>query len=506
MKKKAAYLIAQHWDALIASAAAVLTIYYLTRFSGIGLSPDSIAYSSAAINLLAKGALVDFNNLPLVDFPAGYPFFLAFFSSLFHSNPITIAPLLNSVLYVGIILMSSVLMQGFENNARWYRVAVLSILATSPCLWEVYEMLWSETWFIFLVLLFMLVWRWYSKRQDIISLMVFALIAALAFVTRFAGITIVATGVTLILFDGAMGVAKKTKHILLFVLAAVSLVVWNLLHNHYAAGTLAGVREKALRTIGDNVLDFGTVIGSWLPFLNNRPLLAAIVFICILLMAIVVVLYRFLQQQFYHRNETVLALFFVVYAVFIIAVSSVSRFETLSSRLLSPIYIPFILVPSFWLLGFIKQKNKLQKTGVIVLLVCVYAATMFHQYQQNAQNWEGIADAGIPGYSEAQWTDSPLVKYINEHKSLFNQPIYADANDGLFYLTGLQALPLPHKEVAKEKTKLLQNPQLIVVWFNDGENTDLIDISFIQSKKQLIKRLEFSDGAIYFFANPIARP
>lgn len=74
-KKKAAYLLTQHYDALIASAAAVLTIYYLTRFSGIGLSPDSIAYSSAAINLLAKGALVDFNNLPLVDFPAGYPFF-----------------------------------------------------------------------------------------------------------------------------------------------------------------------------------------------------------------------------------------------------------------------------------------------------------------------------------------------------------------------------------------------------------------------------------------------
>ncbi len=501
MKKKAAYLLTQHYDALIASAAAVLTIYYLTRFSGIGLSPDSIAYSSAAINLLAKGALVDFNNLPLVDFPAGYPFFLAFFSSIFHSNPITIAPILNSILYVGVILMSSVLMQGFENNARWYRVAVLSILATSPCLWEVYEMLWSETWFVFLVLLFMLVWRWYGKRHDIISLMVFALIAALAFVTRFAGITIVATGAVLILFDGALNMVKKIKQLLLFVLMGVSLVVWNLLHNHYAAGSLAGVREKALRSIADNLLDIGTVIGSWLPFLNNRPLIGAIIFLLILLLATVIVVYRLLQQQFYHSNETVLALFFVVYAVFIIAVSSISRFETLSSRLLSPIYIPFILVGSFWILRFIKQKTNLQKTGIIVLLICVYTATLFHQYQQNAENWEGIADAGIPGYSELQWKDSPMAKYINEHKSLFNQPIYSDANDGLFYLTGLQALPLPHKEVAKEKTKLLQAPQLIVVWFNDGENPDLIDIPFIQAQKRLINTLHFNDGAIYFFSN-----
>jgi len=500
MKKNAAYLFAQHWDALIASVAAVLTIYYLTKFSGIGLSPDSIAYSTTAINLQAKGALVDFNNLPLVDFPAGYPFFLAFCSSIFHSNPISIAPILNSVLYVGVILMCSVLMQGFENSARWYRVAVLSLLASRPCLWDVCGMLWSETWFVFLVLLFMLVWRWYGKRQDIISLLVFAIIAALAFITRFAGITIVATGAALILFDGALSMVKKIKHLLLFVLMGVSLVVWNLLHNHYAAGSLAGVREKALRSIADNLLDIGTVIGSWLPFLNNRPLIGAIIFLLILLLAIIVVLYRLLQQQFYHRNKTVLALFFVVYAVFIIAAASISRFETLSSRLLSPIYIPFILVGSFWILRFIKQKTKLQKAGIVVLLICVYAATMFHQYQQNAENWEGIADAGIPGYAEAHWIASPLAKYIKEHKALFNQPVYSDANDGLYYLTGIQALPLPHKEIATEQIKLLQAPQLIVVWFNDGENPDLIDIPFIQAQKRLINTLHFNDGAIYFFS------
>ena len=328
----------------------------------------------------------------------------------------------------------------------------------------------------------------------------FAIIAALAFITRFAGITIVATGAALILFDGALSMVKKIKHLLLFVLMGVSLVVWNLLHNHYAAGSLAGIREKALRTIADNLLDIGTVIGSWLPFLNNRPLIGAIIFLLILLLAIIVVLYRLLQQQFYHRNETVLALFFVVYAVFIIAAASISRFETLSSRLLSPIYIPFILVGSFWLLRFIKQKTKLQKAGIVVLLICVYAATMFHQYQQNAENWEGIVDAGIPGYAEAHWIASPLAKYIKEHKALFNQPIYSDANDGLYYLTGLQALPLPHKEIATEQIKLLQAPQLIVVWFNDGENPDLIDIPFIQAQKRLINTLHFNDGAIYFFS------
>jgi hypothetical protein len=397
--------------------------------------------------------------------------------------------------------MSGLLLQGFEISSRWFRVVVLSILVTSTCLWEVYEMLWSETLFIFLVILFLLVWPWYAKRKGMIALFVFALIAALAFVTRFAGITIVATGITLILFDETISLVKKIKHIFLFVLISCSLVVCNIIHNHYVAGSLAGVREKALRTIAENLLDIGAVIGTWLPFLSNHLFIGALIFLLILLFAILFVVYRLLQQQFYRRYETGVALFFVVYALFMIVIASVSRFETLSSRLLSPIYIPFILLGSFWIWVFIKQKNKLQKTNSIVFFICIYAAIFLHQYQQNAENWEGIKDAGIPGYSESQWKDSPLVKYINENKSLFNLPIYSDANDGLYYLTGIKALPLPHKEVVKEQVKLLQDPQLIVIWFNDGVNPDLIDIPFLKARKRLTNTISFTDGTIYFFSN-----
>jgi len=41
----------KHWDALLAAIAVCISIHYLTAYSGIGLSPDSIAYSSSATNL-----------------------------------------------------------------------------------------------------------------------------------------------------------------------------------------------------------------------------------------------------------------------------------------------------------------------------------------------------------------------------------------------------------------------------------------------------------------------
>ncbi|MEI7627039.1 MAG: hypothetical protein WCJ80_02310, partial [Bacteroidota bacterium] len=151
MTKKIITFISDHWDALAASVVGCIVIYYLTRFGGIGISPDSVAYSTAAINLKEKGALIDFNGLALVDFPAGYPLFLSVPYYLTGVSPILLAPFINAFLYAGVILMSSCIMQSFQGVHRWYRIAILILLASSPCLWEVYGMIWSETLFLFLV-------------------------------------------------------------------------------------------------------------------------------------------------------------------------------------------------------------------------------------------------------------------------------------------------------------------------------------------------------------------
>lgn len=80
-----------------------------------------------------------------------------------------------------------------------------------------------------------------------------------------------------------------------------------------------------------------------------------------------------------------------------------------------------------------------------------------------------------------------------------NGAIYSDAYDGLYYLTGVKSLPLPHKEIEKEKAAFLNHNSLIVVWFNDGVNTDLIDLNFIKERKSLVLTKSFDDGAIYFY-------
>ncbi|MBY0481611.1 MAG: hypothetical protein K2Q21_09660 [Chitinophagaceae bacterium] len=503
MKKGFILLLENHWDAILASLAACIAIYKLTYIGGIGISPDSIEYIYSAINLKQSLALVDFNNAPMVNFPAGYPLFLSVAYFITGILPDHLAPFLNGFLYVGVIMMSSFIMQGFSNCSRIYRIAILTILASSPCLWELYSMIWSETLFVFLTLVFILAWKNYSTKKTNASLILFAIVAAISFLTRFAGITIIATGFALILFDGSLTTIRKIKQLFLFSTIGVSLLLINLIRNHQVTGTASGVREKALRTLGDNLLDIGGVFGTWLPFIGEHRLAGAILLIVLILFAFGMLVYRILQQQFYQKTETIVYGYFAVYAIFILAVSSISRFEDLSNRLLSPMYIPMLWLGTSWLPIYIQKQTKKYRIALTAISFLLFLFFLANQYKQNAANWEGIGAAGIPGYSELQWKNSPTIQYIKANKDTLNAPVFSDAEGAVFYLTGLHSKVLPHKEIATEKNKFLSHPKSIVIWFYDGENPDLIDMDFIKANKKITATKTFEDGAIYFLQDSV---
>jgi hypothetical protein len=90
------------------------------------------------------------------------------------------------------------------------------LIACSPCLLEIYAMLWSETLFIFLTLLFIVLLKNYFRSYRTSALFFAAIIAAIAFVTRYAGVTLLGTGFFLIFFNGEIPLVKKVKHLSIF--------------------------------------------------------------------------------------------------------------------------------------------------------------------------------------------------------------------------------------------------------------------------------------------------
>src|SRR6201996_5231887 len=108
-------------------------------------------------------------------------------------------------------------------------------------------MIWSETLFLLLSVLFMIGCHRYFQQHTILSLLLIAVIAGLACVTRYAGISIIAMGGLLMLCDGRLRWGlRKIGHLFLFGLVAIIFPAINLYRNYRVTDTLTGYREKAI--------------------------------------------------------------------------------------------------------------------------------------------------------------------------------------------------------------------------------------------------------------------
>lgn len=506
MKTALSHAIGRYWDALLACVAGCIFIYLFTRVSGIGISPDSVNYESTATHIREGFSFTDFNFVPLADFPLGYPCLLAIVSLLTRTSVLHIAPALNAVLFSGLLLSSAAVIHGWRNMPRLFRTALLSVLACSPFLLEIYSMLWSETAFLLLILLFFISLKKYLAEPSLRKLVVAATICAVAFVTRYAGVTVLLTGLALILFSGALPPGRKILHLFIFTVTGCSLVAVNLLRNRMVAGHATGIREKALRSLAENFSQIGGVVADWLPFLQGHEKIATALFILMLIGAAVAVAFFILQQQFYAAYQSIVAAFFIVYSSFILTIATVSRFENLTSRLLSPVYVPMLMLITGTMAAL--YTRTLKRRRIIPALVAAVLLMGFHvkHYRLNAEAWEGIRDSGMPGYAEGSWRNSPAVAYVRMHAREFRYPVYANANDAVYFLTGIHALAIPHKEVEAEKNAFLRQRSFTLIWFDDGDNPDLVGISYILAHKKLVTVHKLEGGAVYFFEGSVTPP
>ncbi|HWK02565.1 MAG TPA: hypothetical protein VNS58_02975 [Puia sp.] len=493
-----------NFDSLIAAIAGFVLIQLCARHGGIGVSPDSVVYMSTAASIHDQGLINDFSGLPMMDFPAFYPIFLSGIQFLTGRAPLSFGPVLNGLLFATVIFLCGWMMSRFIGRLKGYKWILLSIFVLSPCLLEVYCMLWSETLFLLLSLLFIIAARRYFLSHTTKSLLLPGFIAALACVTRYAGVSFILTGGLLLLCDGKLQWKKKIGHLLLFGVTASSLLALNMYRNQLVTGTLTGYREKAITGFGTNLHDFGSVLSDWLPFFDEDYRLATVVGACSILFCMGIFVYRLVRRRNFFSYENIALSFFVVYTVFILATATLSRFQQLDSRLLSPLFIPWIWGSTSWIADFYRHRHFRSRYSLPVLIfVSLVAAICFQvgQWREDAYNWDGVKYAGIPGYTEDQWKQSETMHYIGTHKELFSPhtPTYSNAFEGIWYFTGIRSDMLPHRDLPWDVREFLKETNFYVIWFTDAINTDLVTIDFIKKYKKLIREQRFSDGVIYFF-------
>ncbi|MBK0380961.1 hypothetical protein [Mucilaginibacter segetis] len=489
----------KNYDTLLASAVGFYIIYLFTRYSGIGISPDSIMYTSAARSFAAHGSTLTFNHAPIVDFPVFYPIFLGIVFFITGIDPVAAGPVLNGLMFAAVIYLSGLIMHRFSVASRLYKWLILPVIVLSAALLQVYTYLWSETLFILLCLIFFLALRQYFLKYTLGSLILVAFIAALSCVTRYAGVTVIGTGGLLLLLDRSLPTKKKINHILIYGVVSCSLLVINLLINILSTKSLTGPREPSITPFAENLHYSGTVFCDWLTLTPNQYAIASPLVWLFIFGFTSALLFNFMRKRL-TTYENIAITFALVYGLFIILSATFSRFERINSRLLAPMFIPLIWGSTSWVIGIVKRLKFKPRLFVSIPLAAVMLLFAYRSYKIDWQRCYDQCDYGNPGYTDDDWNLSPFAKFLKEDKGKMFKPgviIYSDAHEAVYFLSGTSSFLLPHKFFKKDVQKFYDTKHFYLIWFNNVYYKELLTLDDIKKVKHLKLLKQFEDGGIY---------
>ena len=492
------FSVSRNLDSLVAALVGFILVQLFCRHSGIGISPDSVTYLSAARHLVQGRGFISFDNFPVVDFPFGYPFFLSAISLITGLDPLQFAPILNGILLGMLLYLSGSILNGFQWSSGWYKRIILLCILSSPAIQELYSMLWSETVSLLLILLFVVSMSHYLRKKSVIGLLAAAVVCALACLTRYAAVFLVPTGLWLILLQREEPWIKRAKHGLIFGVLSVSLFLVNILRNTLLTRMAMGQRPKndmGPLKIAEN---FGGVICDWLS-LDRSPVRSLFFTAVVLLVFAGTLFICYRREKKAYSLVYVMAATALTYALFMLATSMFTRYEQFTNRLLSPLFIPLLCCLSWWIPGFLARRAyryRLIWTGILLLTVAWFINI---QWASDYEFYDGVKDAGVPGYQEDPFVQSPIVQFVRQYKSTFDPglPIYSNAGDAVYFVTGLPARQLPFEAFPAKVQQYYVTKNSYLVWFKDLDNPEMPSLQTIQQNKNLELVKSLADGAVF---------
>jgi hypothetical protein len=269
---------------------------------------------------------------------------------------------------------------------------------------------------------------------------------------------------------------------------------------------MSGPRTASSYSFQHNIAKTFDVITAWfMPSfmsLNIRLIFAGILFFILISIGII---------TYFKKNSSkvniilIQAVYFQIYTIFIIILSSFSSLDPTPYRYLAPVYIIFICLvfilletASEWLNEKIRVKNFGE---IVVILLCLvwwlYPITNTYKYIMfTAKNGAG--------YSSNGWRLSPILKYIKNNP--LNGKIYSNTPDAVYILCGVKAEWVPRRVEGFDnfKKKTMRDDNNYIVWLNNVIwRPYLHDIKEISNNWDLINHSHFPDGDIYLLGSPL---
>ena len=495
---------------------------------GVGLELDSAHYIGVAKKILAgEGFTEPFGGGQYNGWAPLYPALLAAASFLVF-DPRDIAGPLNAVIFgLTVFVAGRWLRRRIQSQflVAWACLAVvLSIPLTRSASYAM-----SETTFILFATL-SLIWvdRFLlgGKRTDLVWAAVFT---ALACLTRYLGVTLIAAVLPLLLLRPGVALGEKVKHCAAYALISLIPVGLWVLRNALLTGQPTGSQglqgpsnDTLPEILSATFADLSRWVLLWLP--SDPVRIAASALAAMVLLALSIAVWYALLRS--HRSPSVAAQwssfylfggFALVYLGILVAAQTVTFGEPAGGRYLYPVYIPLLFAWVFVLDrllvseragGFLETIGSLPVIGTIAQgsrarhvrllpVIAVLASSLWllaHAPLTAREIWLANGERGL-GLANSTWVDSEVLQYMRDApidsrviSSIPTVILYADVREYVF---------LSHElEAARRKIAAASDGDH-VVWLYSNTIGYTYDDADLRALPELEPVADLHDGVIF---------
>ena len=394
---------------------------------GVALHWDSVNYIAIARNLLEGKGLIQATWFPphLTSWPPLYPLLLSAvaFPSL---DPYDVAGPVNAVIFgLTIFISGKWLWYSLESNflRLW---GCLTIALSIPMAWMAASAM-SESLFILLMIISLInVDSFFRKRQT--SFLIWAAIfASLACMTRYSGVTIIATTLMLLAFQPDLVAIRRVKQIVVYVsISSLPLLLWvyrNLMLGVPPFGPRPSDPVDLLTVLSAMMTVFWEWMVPSLPLRNHLSYsesLSALLVFGIFLLALMTSLAYFTivrtrkrAQVWYRWSPFIVFGTFLLVQLTIFPLSMSGTGHGVQTRFLIPLYIPLVAILAF---AADRGAYHLKVKGTLSLAASILFVLYFsHQISLNMQSIIRTNVVGTPyTFSGPRWRSSAVLEYVSD--------------------------------------------------------------------------------------------
>jgi hypothetical protein len=482
--------------------------WWATR-KGLSISPDSVNYISSGLNLAIGKGLETYSGVPLTQFPPGLPFLVA----SGHWLGITVQTtgrLVNVLSIAGAAFLAMRIADRYVDN-------LIQVLLTGCIVGfgfssiYVATFLWSESLFTLLVLLsFVAYFRLARNPRSWVALAILGATTGSAFTDRYVGVVLIPVFTLALAWEvrnrGRMAIVNLSSRVLIS--TSVVPTLW-VIRNLVIDGTMFGTRPSSLQTFGPTMSSFfrqGLKLLSGTIFVSRVTNWSTIALVTISIGAILVVAWGGMRvlprisRDSPRPNALVpLSLFVAIYSVYLIYVQLTTALNPFDTRLLSPLFDPFVLVTALCINSPHSMSRHVSlvfrvfigSTMLVLLLFCQVASSTGYAANLGKSRLEGLARSAfeqaamkIPSTVD-YFTNVGYLLWINHPRDgILDAPTRGAYNSNITY-------PMPQNFV-----KFVSCKPTLLVWANVGPNWfySPLELSGFVSV-HVVNR--FADGIIY---------